>query len=149
MWLNSLHHMHGEPWSSKNYPESKVHEANMGPTWVLSAPDGPNVGPMNLAIRVVYITASQHGNAFHITGLLWGESICHSWISLTNGKSSELWIIRSMSACTGCWMNSQIVDDSRHNDAHVTLLYSNIRMTGMIHSIPSSWRHEKKALKSI
>ena len=25
----------------------------MGPTWVLSAPDGPHVGPMNLAIRVV------------------------------------------------------------------------------------------------
>ena len=32
-------------------PESKVHGASMGPTWVLSAPDGPHVGPMNLAIR--------------------------------------------------------------------------------------------------
>ena len=32
-------------------PDSKVHGANMGPTWVLSAPDGPRVGPMNLAIR--------------------------------------------------------------------------------------------------
>ena len=31
-------------------PDSKVHGANMGPTWVLSAPDGPHVGPMNLAI---------------------------------------------------------------------------------------------------
>ena len=28
-----------------NNPESKVHGANMGPTWVLSAPDGPHVGP--------------------------------------------------------------------------------------------------------
>ena len=35
-------------------PDSKVHGANMGPTWVLSAPDGPHVGPMNLAIRDVY-----------------------------------------------------------------------------------------------
>ena len=35
------------------YPDSKVHGANMGPTWVLSAPDGPHVGPMNLATRVV------------------------------------------------------------------------------------------------
>ena len=35
------------------FPDSKVHEANMGPTWVLSAPDGPHVGHMNLAIRVV------------------------------------------------------------------------------------------------
>ena len=35
------------------FPESKVHGANMGPTWVLSAPDGPQVDPMNLAIRVI------------------------------------------------------------------------------------------------
>ena len=35
-------------------PESKVHGANMGPTWVLSAPDGPHVGPVNLAIRAPY-----------------------------------------------------------------------------------------------
>ena len=33
-------------------PDSKVHGANMGSTWVLWAPDGPHVGPMNLAIRV-------------------------------------------------------------------------------------------------
>ena len=25
------------------YPDSKVHRANMGPTWVLLAPDGPHV----------------------------------------------------------------------------------------------------------
>ena len=37
------------------FPDSKVHGANMGPTWVLSAPDGPHVGPMNFAIRVVLI----------------------------------------------------------------------------------------------
>ena len=34
-------------------PDSKVHGANMGPTWVPSAPDGPHIGPMNLSIRVV------------------------------------------------------------------------------------------------
>ena len=34
-------------------PDSKVHGANMGPTWVLSAPDEPHVGPMNIAIRDV------------------------------------------------------------------------------------------------
>ena len=37
------------------YPESKVHGANMGPTWVLLASDGPHVGPMKLAIRVLFI----------------------------------------------------------------------------------------------
>ena len=35
-------------------PDSKVHGANMGPTWVLSAPGGPHVGPMKLAIRGGY-----------------------------------------------------------------------------------------------
>ena len=39
-----------------NYPDSKVHGANMGPNWVLSAPDGPRVGPMNLAIREAHLT---------------------------------------------------------------------------------------------
>ena len=34
------------------YPDSKVHVAHMGPTWVLSAPGRPHVGPTNLAIRV-------------------------------------------------------------------------------------------------
>ena len=29
-------------------PDSKVHGANMGHTWVLSAPDGPHVGPWTL-----------------------------------------------------------------------------------------------------
>ena len=32
-------------------PDIKVPGANMGPTWDLSAPDGPHVGPTNLAIR--------------------------------------------------------------------------------------------------
>ena len=38
-----------------HHPDSKVHVANMGPIWALSAPDGPHVGPMNLAIRVILI----------------------------------------------------------------------------------------------
>ena len=33
-------------------PDSKIHGANMGPSWVLSAPDGPHVSPMNPTIRV-------------------------------------------------------------------------------------------------
>ena len=32
-------------------PDSKVHGANIGPTWALSAPDRPHVGPRKLAIR--------------------------------------------------------------------------------------------------
>ena len=32
------------------HPDSKLHVANMGPIWVLSAPAGSHVGPMKLAI---------------------------------------------------------------------------------------------------
>ena len=44
-WCHYLNHQLG------TVPDSEVHGANMGSTWVLSAPDGPHVGPMNLAIR--------------------------------------------------------------------------------------------------
>ena len=48
-WLWSKYH---KTFFFHHYPDSKVHGANMGPIWVLSAPDGPHVGPMNFAIRV-------------------------------------------------------------------------------------------------
>ena len=44
LWVTSLHQ------TLCADPDNKGHGANMGPTWVLSAPDGPHVGPMNLAI---------------------------------------------------------------------------------------------------
>ena len=31
-------------------PDGKVHGANMGSNWVLLAPDGPHVGPINFAL---------------------------------------------------------------------------------------------------
>ena len=52
-------------------PDSKVRGANMGPTWVLSAPERPHVGPMNLVISAV-------------TSLLWMRktSPCHDVIMI-------------------------------------------------------------------
>ena len=45
-----------EPGLLAKYLVSKVHGANVGSTWVLSAPDGPHVSAMNLAIWVdIYI----------------------------------------------------------------------------------------------
>ena len=35
----------------KAIPDSKVHGVNMGPTWVMSAPGGPHISPVILAIR--------------------------------------------------------------------------------------------------
>ena len=43
---------HATVWNQQlNNPDSKVRGANTWSTWVLSAPDGPRVGPTNLAIR--------------------------------------------------------------------------------------------------
>ena len=61
-WINSMSNCRIEVWNYVeavyycDIPDSKVHGANMGPTWVLSAPDGPHIGPMNLAIRDCSIT---------------------------------------------------------------------------------------------
>ena len=42
---------------------SKVHGANMGPTWVLSALGGSHVGPMNLAIWELFVGHNVWKNA--------------------------------------------------------------------------------------
>ena len=42
-------------WARISFPNSKVHGANMAPTWVLTAPDGVHVGHMNLAIIVAIL----------------------------------------------------------------------------------------------
>ena len=42
--------------SGKHFPDSKVHVANRGPTWVLLAPGGPRVDPMNLVSRDIMHT---------------------------------------------------------------------------------------------
>ena len=51
-WID-CEHIYSLHWDTapENDPDSKVHGAKMGPTWVLSAPGEPHVGPMNLAIR--------------------------------------------------------------------------------------------------
>ena len=77
--IGILHNMVSE------FPDSRVHGANMGPTWVLSAPRGPHIGIMNLVIWVIWIllsaiiTASQHARcgwpSFWLSGnshLSWG-----------------------------------------------------------------------------
>ena len=53
-----------------NTPDSKVHGANMGHAWVLSVPDGPHVGPMNLAIR-----DGKPEDAIQLGNVLYSDSI--------------------------------------------------------------------------
>ena len=58
-------------WLKASDPDSKVYGANMGPTWVLSAPDGPHVGPMNLAIRGVSNSSWRLGSCHSHTLVMW------------------------------------------------------------------------------
>ena len=51
------HYLYLNP-SRYNVPDSKVHGTNMGPTWVLSAPGGPHIGPMSLVIWVCFLSLS-------------------------------------------------------------------------------------------
>ena len=47
------------------YPDSKVHGANMGPIWGQQDPGGPHVGPMNFAIWVyAFVKGTSHYRIF-------------------------------------------------------------------------------------
>ena len=50
IWDRTLIYRYRAYWY--DYPDSKVHGANMGPIWGRQDPGGPNVGPMNFAIWV-------------------------------------------------------------------------------------------------
>ena len=64
-----------QPWL--HTPDSKVHGANMWPTWILSAPDGPHVGPMNLGIRVSSLWTCNRLALVSVEG-------CLSWSGIQN-----------------------------------------------------------------
>ena len=53
---------------NQDAPDNKFHGANIEPTWVLSAPDGPHFGPMNLdirdSLRYVYTTSMLRHNIY-------------------------------------------------------------------------------------
>ena len=72
LWLHRL---------TRNTPDNKVHGANMGPTWVLSAPYGADVDPMNLAIRDLFLTENvnfwfSHKCHYPFTVVLRGVNRC-------------------------------------------------------------------------
>ena len=66
-----------------SYPDSKNRGANMGPTCVLLAPDGPHVGPMNLAIRVN--TSANWVSIVSANGLLYPKPF--SIVDRTGGRA--------------------------------------------------------------
>ena len=61
--------LEGLKYTNHSLSDNKVHGANMGLTWVLLAPDGPHVGPMNLAIRDVSLLVKSVIHALSLTML--------------------------------------------------------------------------------
>ena len=66
--------------SPESPPDSKVHGANMGSTWVPSDPYGPHAGPMNLAIRDSQENSQRWHYWFSARGMCYTENVpmgCH------------------------------------------------------------------------
>ena len=57
--------------SAIRYPDSKVHGANMGPSWGRQDPGGSHVGPMNFAIWVHFTSHMIRQSSFTLTH--WGR----------------------------------------------------------------------------
>ena len=77
-------------------PDNKVHVANMEPSWVLSAPGGPHVGRMNLAIRdVLNIRYKQRVLMHRHQGWNVRHGLCHIYM-----KYIYIWVVYSF--CLFC-----------------------------------------------
>ena len=57
-----------------NNPDSKAHEAYMGPIWDRQDPGGPHVGPMNLVNREPFSLYVSHHFILRITAAALGET---------------------------------------------------------------------------
>ena len=63
------------------FPDSKVHGANVGPIWGRQDPGGPHVGPMNFAIWE-YIGLFVLNTK--LMAPLFGQNYAPRWFSLTH-----------------------------------------------------------------
>ena len=71
------------------YPDSNVHGASMGPTWALSAPDGPHIGPWTLLSG--YVTDADVYMAIDLSNLNLNleSSNDRSWVTCMTPRSNE------------------------------------------------------------
>ena len=76
--------------SHKIYPDSKVHGANMGPTWVLSAQDGPHVGPWTLLSGYIDYAMAASGSYSRKTGIFRNAFINTSAFCMSNDKRNSI-----------------------------------------------------------
>ena len=93
----------------RNWPDNKVHGANMGPTWVLPAPDGPHVGHINLTIKVILLKLTSIGHSTRLKSTLWPALV--EVFSSTCPQHHGYWVCtwaRDKYPCN--WSNSKSVD---------------------------------------
>ena len=67
-------------WTLRNKRQGSFnHEANMGPTWVLSAPDGPHVGPMVKMAKIFNDENALEKVVYKMTAIFFfSASMCYS-----------------------------------------------------------------------
>ena len=100
-----------------NCPYSKIHGINLGPTWVLSAPDGPRVGPMNLAIGVNY------ARGLYFTVFCCGSAPVHYNHIRLSYKNVYLSSTGAILTKMGKWMITKIdkITKTKQNTEHVVI----------------------------
>ena len=120
-------------------PHNKIHVDNMGPTRVLSAPDWPHVGPINLAIRDVSMPSGNDGPMLdQILVAMWRH-----WVT----NNTDIFT-RKMTMVIFTWSVYDISPHlfSHYDDVIMTMLASQITSLTFVYS---SWfrRTSKKTSK--
>ena len=143
-------------------PDSKDHGANIGPTWVLSAPGGPHVGPMNLAIRycmskvdhfdIIPRVNQPYTDYFIATGCLNTAIVYAAWWPLLQLLSwyqpilikSLLHIWRSGNCRFSLWVPwghlNIIISFYKYTDSHYKSLYIEMRPLSSMSSSDLTYR---------
>ena len=129
------------------HPDSKVHRANMGPTWGRQDPGGPHVGPMNFAIWAGIVLCMCPANE-RLTILLQLDAnftwSCHNMemlapllpFCLENPLATSRFLSQKASNMgfnvffdgsfqTNCWTNNQVASDLRYHETRMTSMYVN------------------------
>ena len=126
-----------------------VHGAIMAPTWVLSAPDGPHFGPMNLAMRrhCHNMMTSWRWHPFWITGPLCRGSLVQAMAHrLFSAKTSYLnrwclnvnWIPRNKHHWN--WITINFIEETKI-ESIVLQNVSSFVQASMCHPVMSGIQH--------
>ena len=80
-WRGNDFHITAPLLGEIHIPDSKVHGANMGPTWGRQDPGGPQIGPMNFGIWDIICGSPHLGQVIRIADVFFDASISRFWTS--------------------------------------------------------------------